>query len=75
MAKRTPPLINVENIKFVAFSPLDKADITRRIMIAIKSCTSKNPIEILPYNLSKESLSESSFIIMIVEENVRAIAI
>ena len=69
------PLINVEKIKVVMLLPLDNEETTIKIIIAIRSWTSKNPIEILPNNLSRESLSESSFIIIIVEENVSAIAI
>src|SRR3989338_700337 len=69
------PLINVEKIKVVMLLPLDNEETTIKIIIAIRSWTSKNPIEILPNNLSRESLSESSFIIIIVEENVNAIAI
>ena len=56
-------------------SPPAKDETTKRMAIAIKSCTNKNPIEILPYSFSRASLSESNFIIIIVEEKDNAIAI
>ena len=45
------------------------------MMTARRSCTSKKPIEILPYKLARSFFSDKSFTIIIVEENVRAIAI
>ena len=44
-------------------------------IIAIRSWTRRKPIEILPCKVSSSSLSDKSFIIIIVEEKVKATAI
>ena len=57
--------INVEELKI---------ETPKRIKVAKTSCTSKNPIEIFPYNLSKSPLSERSFKTIIVLLKVIAMA-
>ena len=49
-------------------------DINISINIATMSCTIRNPIAILPYNVSTSPLSDNSFSIIIVLLNVSAIA-
>ena len=54
--------------------PPEKEEITINKIIAKMSWTNKNPIEIFPYNFSISFLSDSSFMMMIVLLNVKAIA-
>src|SRR3989344_2179673 len=74
MSIGTPPFTIVVKTALVTLFPFEKDETTIKITIAIRSCTSKNPIDILPYNLSRASLSERSFIIIIVDENESAVA-
>jgi len=67
-ADSATPIATVTPDSWIAY-PISFAltvEITRRIIIAIKSCTIKKPIEIRPYKTSISCLSERSFIIMIV---------
>ena len=70
------PLSSVPKISNDVFGTPDcKPEIIIKIIMAIMSCTIRNPIEILPYNESMSPLSVRSFITIIVLLNVIAIEI
>ena len=64
-----------KNIVSCTEAPCCKAARIIRIIMATKSCTNKNPTEILPYNDCKSCFSESNLTIMIVLLNVKAMEI
>lgn len=61
--------------KELKFPPFEKDEINISAPIATKSCIIKIPIEILPGSESSFPLSDNNFIMIIVDENDRAIAI
>src|SRR3989344_5230607 len=75
LAIKIIPLSNVNINMSVSgvsgFNPL----INTNANTATKSCTNKNPIAILPYNVSKSFLSVNNFTIIIVLLNVNAMLI
>ena len=68
------PFKIVPKTKVVRLNPLDIDEIIIKIIIATKSWIIKNPIEIFPYNAPISSLSDKSFMMIIVLLNVKAIA-
>src|SRR3989344_5406021 len=64
--------MKTNKIELKALVDSENDEMTINSKTATKSWTSKNPIEILPYNFSRSPLSESNFIIMIVLLKVKA---